>query len=199
LTPPSAAAASNVRPLFDASRDPIPDGALVTAARSGQAWAQEALFKRYAPVALGQAWRLIPTEDPEDVAQEALIRALTRLDRLDAPQAFAAWLGTIVVRLAMSRLRKRRMLQRLGLRSETQPVDVESFIAGSASADTRSELREVYHWLVSFPAEERVALILQRVEGLELTEIAERMDRSVATVKRRLSAASARLEEKRHG
>lgn len=188
-----------MRPLFDASRDPIPDGALVTAARSGQAWAQEALFKRYAPVALGQAWRLIPTEDPEDVAQEALIRALTRLDRLDAPQAFAAWLGTIVVRLAMSRLRKRRMLQRLGLRSETQPVDVESFIAGSASADTRSELREVYHWLESFPAEERVALILQRVEGLELTEIAERMDRSVATVKRRLSAASARLEEKRHG
>lgn len=198
MSRPADSTASNVRPLFEQPRD-VPDAALVVAARSGQAWAQEALFKRYAPMALGQAWRLIPGEDPEDVAQEALIRALTQLDRLDAPQAFAAWLTTIVVRLATSRLRRRRMLERLGLRGPAQPVDVEAFVAAPLSTDARDELRQVYRWLDSFPAEERVALVLQRVEGLELTEIAERMGLSLATVKRRLSAAVAKLEEKRHG
>ena len=64
------------------------------ASREGQAWAQETLFKRYVRVALGQAWRLIPTEDPEDLAQDALVHALTNLNRLEEPQAFAAWLFT---------------------------------------------------------------------------------------------------------
>lgn len=190
--------ALNVRPLFVEPRD-IPDGALVQAAREGQAWAQEQLFKRYAPMALSTAWRLIPTEDPEDVAQEGLIRALTQLDQLQTPQAFAGWLSTIVVRLATSRLRRRRMLERLGLRGRDRAIDVEDYIAGPASAQTRAELSEVYRMLDTLPAEERVALVLQRVEGLELTEIAARMNLSVATVKRRLTAAASKLEEKRHG
>ena len=50
---------------------------------------------------------------------------------------------------------------------------------------------------ISLPAalaEERVALVLRRVERLEIPEIAEQMGLSVSTVKRRLNAAEARLE-----
>jgi RNA polymerase sigma factor (sigma-70 family) len=48
-----------------------------------------------------------------------------------------------------------------------------------------------------FSVEERVALLLRRVEGLELTEVSERMGISLATVKRRLTSAEARLERAR--
>jgi RNA polymerase sigma-70 factor (ECF subfamily) len=187
-----AKAVGNVRPLFESPAQ-VPDGALVRAAREGQAWAQEALFKRYARVALGQAWRLIPSDDPEDLAQDALVHALTHLDRLSDPQAFAAWLTTIVVRLATTRLRKRRMLERLGLRRGETAQDVEAFVAAPSSMEERVQVREVYRVLETLPAEERVALVLRRVEGLELSEIAAQMGLSLATVKRRLVAAEARL------
>jgi RNA polymerase sigma-70 factor (ECF subfamily) len=51
----------------------------------------------------------------------------------------------------------------------------------------------VYAVLDRLPAQERVALILRRVEGLELREISERMGISLATVKRRLSVAETRM------
>jgi RNA polymerase sigma-70 factor, ECF subfamily len=186
--------ANNVRQLFKQSSE-MPDGALVTAAREGQAWAQEALFKRYVRMAVGQAWRLIPREDPEDLAQDALVHALTNLHKLEQPQAFATWLSAIVVRLAMTRLRRKHLLTRLGLR-RSEPIDPEAMTTGLTN-EARVELTEVYAVLERLPPEERTALVLRRVEGLELKEVAEAMELSLATVKRRLSSAEARLAASR--
>ena len=65
--------------------------------------------------------------------------------------------------------------ERLGLGGRTQPVDVDELIAGPSDPEAQAELSQVYRRLDAFPVEERVALVLQRVEGLELTEIAARM------------------------
>jgi RNA polymerase sigma-70 factor (ECF subfamily) len=186
-----AAVADNVRQLFRQSSD-MPDGALVNAAREGQTWAQEALFKRYVRMAVGQSWRLIPGEDPEDLAQDALVHALTNLHTLEQPQAFAAWLSAIIVRLAMTRLRKKHLLTRIGLRGAEQ-IDPEAMVS-NVNPDAQAQLREVYAVLATLPPEERTALVLRRVEGLELKEIAEQMGLSLATVKRRLTAAEALLQ-----
>ena len=63
----------------------------------------------------------------------------------------------------------------------------------AAPPDIAAELRAVYALLESLPIEERIALVLRRVERLEIPEIAEQMSLSVSTVKRRLNAAEARL------
>jgi RNA polymerase sigma-70 factor (ECF subfamily) len=169
------------------------DAALVIAARAGEAWAQEALFRRYARLVLGLSQRILAgREEAEDLAQDVFVQALSRLDTLDNPQAFAAWISTIVVRTASKRLRRRRLLVRLGLRP-AQPIDPDQVIAPGAPADIASELRSVYGALDGMTAEERVALVLRRVEGMELLEIAERMSLSLATVKRRLTAAEQKL------
>ena len=80
------------------------------------------------------------------------------------------------------------MLVRLGLRSAA-PHDPDLVISSSAPPDVALELRSVYETVRDLPAEERIALVLRRVEGLELTEIAETMGFSLATVKRRLASA----------
>jgi RNA polymerase sigma-70 factor (ECF subfamily) len=67
-------------------------------------------------------------------------------------------------------------------------------ISPEAPVDVAVELRHVYSLVEKLPAEERVALVLRRVEGMELLEIADEMKLSLATVKRRLAAAEARLE-----
>lgn len=167
------------------------------AARAGEAWAQEALFKRHARMALGLAHRLLPRdEDVDDVVQDCFVSALKRLGSLDNPQAFAAWLGSIVVRAVGKRLRRRRLLTRLGLRAPEE-LDPDAIAAPSAPGEIAVELRRVYAVIGSLPAEARIALVLRRVDGLEVPDIARRMGLSLSTVKRRLKTAEEFLERSR--
>ena len=161
------------------------DAALVVAARAGESWAREALFRRHIRMALGLAHRLLPRdEEVDDVVQDCFVSALNRLGSLDNPQAFAAWLGSIVVRTVGKRLRRRRLLARLGLRAP-EPGDVAV------------ELRRVYAVIAELPAQARIALVLRRVDGLEVPEIARQMGIGLSTVKRRLKTAEEFLERSR--
>ena len=169
------------------------DAALVLAARAGEEWAREALFRRHARLALGLAYRLMPYDgDIDDLVQDSFLYAFERLGALSNPQAFQAWLSSIVVRTASKRLRRRKLQIRLGLRSH-HPVDVDEVVSRTAPPDVAAELRAVYALLETLPIEERVALVLRRVERLEIPEIADQMGLSISTVKRRLNAAETRL------
>jgi len=173
------------------------DAALVVAARAGESWAQEALFVRHGKFVLGLSQRLlVHSDEAEDLAQDAFVQAFTRLGTLKNPQAFAAWLGSIVVHTAHKRLRRRKLLTRLGMRNP-QPIDPDAVVSPNAPADVAADLRRLYAVLESLSAEERIAIVLRRVEGLELTEVAERMRLSLATIKRRLSSAEQRLASQR--
>jgi RNA polymerase sigma-70 factor (ECF subfamily) len=172
------------------------DAALVLAARAGEEWACEALFLRYLPMVNGLAYRTMGRdEDVDDVVQDAFIQALDGLNRLRDPQTFSAWLAAIVVRTAAKTLRRRSLLRRLGLRQNDPPIDADTLVSPSAPPDIATELRAIYALLDALPVEERVALVLRRVEGLELEEIASAMGLSLATVKRRLVSADAALKK----
>jgi RNA polymerase sigma-70 factor, ECF subfamily len=173
------------------------DAALVVAARAGEAWAQEALFVRHAGRVLGLAQRMLGgTDEADDLVQDSFVQALGRLERLDNPQAFSAWLTTLVIHMAQKRLRRRRMLARLGLRP-SEPIDPDALIAPNTPPDVAVELSAIYSVLSTLRAEERIALVLRRIEGMELVEVAEHMRLSLATVKRRLAAAESQVRRVR--
>ena len=173
------------------------DAALVVAARAGESWAQEALFRRHARMALGLAHRLLPRdEEVDDIVQDCFVSALKRLGSLDNPQAFAAWLGSIVVRTVGKRLRRRRLMARLGLRAPEE-IDPDTIAAASVPGDVAVELRRVYAVVSALPTQARIALVLRRVDGLEVPDIARRMGLSLSTVKRRLKMAEELLERSR--
>jgi RNA polymerase sigma-70 factor (ECF subfamily) len=187
---------TELKPITRSGSGPT-DAALVVAARAGEAWAQEALYQRYARMVIGLSQRILAgRDDADDLSQDAFVFAFTRLDTLQNPQAFQAWLRSIVARTASKRLRRQRLLVRLGIR-RNEPIDPDTVVSPEAPADVASEIRTVYGLLDRLPAEERVALVLRRVEGLDLAEIAEQMKLSLATVKRRIAAAEGRLERAR--
>jgi RNA polymerase sigma-70 factor (ECF subfamily) len=155
------------------------------------------LFQRHARLVIALSQRLLPqSADADDLVQDAFVYAFHRLESLQNPQAFAAWIASIVVRTASKRLRRQRLLMRLGLQ-RNEPIDPDAVIAPSAPPEVVSELKAVYALLDRLPAEQRIALVLRRIEGMELAEIAGHMKLSLATVKRRLVAAEARLERER--
>jgi RNA polymerase sigma-70 factor (ECF subfamily) len=170
------------------------DAELVEGARAGDSRAQEALYRRYVPFASGLAFRLLGSDkDLEDVVQDSFAVALRTLARLDHPQAFRAWFSTIVTGTAISAIRRRRLLVRIGL-AHAAPVHLDTLIAPTAPPDVIAELRSVYGIIDTLPTRERVVLLLRRVEQLSLDEIAEQTGWSLATVKRALASATTALE-----
>lgn len=169
------------------------DGQLVLEARAGTRTAQEALFRRHLRRVAGLAHRLLAgsAEDVDDLIQDAFVQALSRLGELREPEAFGGWLGAIVVRTASKRLRRRRLLTRLGL-VRREEVDLDAFGLEGVSPERAAQLRQLYRELTHFPVEERVALTLRRVEGLDTPAIAEAMGLSPSTIKRRLKKAEER-------
>jgi RNA polymerase sigma-70 factor, ECF subfamily len=142
----------------------------------------------------GMAFRLLGRDDDvDDLVQDSFVEALRSLDRLQAPQAFASWLASIVVRTSSKVLRRRRLLTRLGLRRGDAAIDIDAVVAPSAPPDVATELRALYARIQALPANERVVLVLRRVEGLAIDEIATLVGASPATVKRRIAEGEQRL------
>jgi RNA polymerase sigma-70 factor, ECF subfamily len=173
------------------------DAALVVAARAGETWAQEALFRRHAPRLSGLAFRVMGRDDEiDDLVQDTFIAALSSLERLDKPDAFASWVGGILVRQAYKKIRRRRMLARLGLGRAATAIDLDELVSQASSPERAAEIRVLYAVVESMPADLRIPLVLHRVEGLGLAEVAEMMNVSLATVKRRIAEGHATLEQR---
>lgn len=172
-----------------------PDGALVAAARAGERWACEALFRRHAPRVNRLAFRLLGRDaDVDDIVQDAFVQALESLDRLKEPSAFGGWLSSMIVGRTSKLIRRRKLMQRLGLRRREPPPPIEEVIGRNCPPDAALELRAIYTLLEDMPADVRITLVLRRVEGATIEEVAEWVGASPATVKRRLARAEEMLQ-----
>ena len=145
----------------------------------------------------GLALRLLGRDrDVDDVVQDSFASAFAALDRLADPQAFEAWLCGILVRTVSKLIRRRRLLARLGLGRAGTAIDLDTLVAPTVPQDDALELRRLYALAERLPADVRIPLLLQRVEGLGLDDIARLTGTSLATVKRRVAAAERSLRER---
>src|SRR5689334_12470867 len=125
LVPSGAESASSGTGAGDVGH--LTDGQLVALAACDEMSAFETLYRRHAAFALNLAVRLQGNStDVEDIVHDAFLRAHSRLSDLRDPSAFRAWLGSIVVRLVRSRLRRRRLMRALGLVDSGEPVDLDA-------------------------------------------------------------------------
>lgn len=171
-------------PLQDLS-----DAELVALATGGAVEAFEMLYVRHAAFAIGLAVRIQGTAvDVEDLVHDAFLRVHSGLGELRAASAFRSWLGSIVVSLARTRLRKKRLLSALGLAS-SDPVDLDSIASPEADPSSRVLLAQVYALLQTLSSADRIAWTLRYIERHRLEMVAELMGCSLATAKRRIARA----------
>jgi RNA polymerase sigma-70 factor (ECF subfamily) len=200
---PNRAAAARVRleVIPGGASRPGPDAGAgdetqwVLRARDGDVAAREVLFRRHLRPVRQRVLRLLgPDAEIDDVVQEAFLRAFEGLTRLAEPRAFGAWLSTIAVHLVDRRLRRRRLLRRLGFVPPGDGLDaLEAVASNGVSPALAAEARAVYTSLDRLPTEARVAFLLRRLEGMTVPEIALHMGISERTVKRRIVLAEHRL------
>jgi RNA polymerase sigma-70 factor (ECF subfamily) len=150
------------------------------------------LFDRFAPYVARIALRLLGREaEVDDVVQEVLLAAFRQRDRIREPRAFRGWLATVTVRTARRKLRYRRMRSFVGL--DTVPA-VPELRDADIGPEKRAVLSRVYRCLDRIPVEQRLAWTLRYVEGEQLNAVADKCGCSLATAKRRIAAAHARLQ-----
>jgi len=171
------------------------DERLVARARRGDLVAFEGLYRRHSGFALNLAVRIQGSAiDAEDIVHDAFLKASERLTELRDPSAFRPWLGSVVVRLVRTRLRRNRLLRTLGLAS-AEPIELDAIASPSADPESRVLLAQVYSLLQTLPADDRIAWTLRYVDHHRLEVVAKLVDCSLATVKRRILRAQRFLNE----
>ena len=135
------------------------------------------------------------TADAEDVAQEALLRAYRRFDRLRDRNRFRAWLVRIAFRLALDRLRSgKRRARRDTVWSQPgrqPPAPTAEDLAASNEFEAHLD-----NALAELPEKLRLVLLLAAMEGHTIDEIATMLGISTGTVKSRIFYARRQLAEK---
>ena len=169
------------------------DRELVLAARSGETWAAEALYRRHSKMVQRIASRFTETHDRDDLVQDSFLKALCCLDQIEYPELFPSWLASVVTRTAAHGIHNKRRLRRLNRASAIAP---EHLTSQPAPPDVFAELRSIYRLLDRLPVEARLVFILRRVERMSIEEVAARVGRSAATVKRRLARAQRLLSRR---
>lgn len=142
-------------------------------------------------------------EEAEDVLQEAYIKAFSKLDTLENPEAFQGWLGMIVANTAKNMLAKKRPLLFSDLAVDDEgeafeyQIEDDDLEVQPELSYTRQETKELVHELIdSLSEEQRLCILMFHIEGISISEIARTMDCSENTVKSRLNYGRKNLRMK---
>ncbi len=178
------------------------DTVLVARARRGDAAALEILVRRYLRPAYIVALSVVRSAaDAEDVAQEALMGALHRLDQCREPDRFARWLFTAVRHRAFNYLEQRKLRGALlssQLPDQAQQVD-------PATIRLRKRLLAA---LEKLSEPQREVVLLHDLEewthaeiaaSLDISEVMSRQHLFVARRLLRQHLANDFLQETKHG
>jgi len=142
--------------------------------------------------------------DGDDLFQEALIRALAKLDSLRDDAAFKPWLYRIVITIHHSRLRRafwRRFLPLPEQLSADEPAASGNYRVSEWSPDAAEAARRAREALTTLPAVQREAIVLYEIENWQVDEIAALQHCTASAVKSRLARGRDRLRayyEARH-
>ena len=151
----------------------------------------EALLTENAPLAFRVARGVLRNDaDAEDVAQEALVRAYQRFERLRERQRFRAWLVRITFRIALDRLRSAKRRQQ---REAEWVVENTRTATSGAGAEFQQHLERA---LEELPEKQRLVVLLSAMQGHSLEEVGALLGLPLGTVKSRLFFAKKALAEK---
>ena len=153
--------------------------ALIRGATAGSEEDLEQLFRRFWPRAYRIAFLIAHDHAAaEDIAQEAFVQAIRRLDRFDRRRRFAPWLGAIVANRAIDWTRAR------AARRESEHEAPEPVARSDSPTARYSE--EVMAALASLTPEHRAVIVLRYVLDYTPGEIARALDLPRGTVNSRL-------------
>lgn len=126
----------------------------------------------------------------DDLVQDCLERALSRLHSWRSDSDLRAWLFTIMHNIYVNQVRRAAAGP-----SFMAPSEQEEPVAASGTAEAGVALRDLQRALDALPADQREIVLLVSMEGLRYQEVAAILGIPEGTVMSRLSRARSQLRE----
>lgn len=164
------------------------------AARDGAAFAR--LFELHAPVALGLLDRILGRRgEAEEVLQEVFLQVWMQADRYQADRSSPrGWLLMLARSRALDRLRRRDAARRREEAAGDEGGEAIPAI-GTERLERAERRRQVDSALGLLSPEQRRCIELAFFEGLTHTQIAERLEAPLGTVKSRILLGMNKLRQ----
>jgi RNA polymerase sigma-70 factor, ECF subfamily len=146
----------------------------VARAQAGDKEAIRFLYLRYKDNVYGYVLSFVrDPHEAEDVTQHVFLKLMSMIDKYQAREApFTSWLLRVSRNVALDYLRKRRMIPCEEVYESTHEFD-------DSGRDRRWGLE---HALEALPEEQRTVVVLRHLVGLTPGEIADRLDRTEASI-----------------
>jgi RNA polymerase sigma-70 factor, ECF subfamily len=177
------------------------DKELVARAKEGDTRAFDLLVKKYQFKVVNLVSRYVRSDEAQDVAQEAFIKAYRGLKNFRGDAAFYTWLYRIAVNSA------KNYLLSASRRQSDRQVDVDDAVLRDNAAVLRDnatpdrvlqsqELEtKVFDAINHLPDDLKMAITLRELEGMSYEEIAEAMECPIGTVRSRIFRAREAIDK----
>lgn len=161
----------------------------------GDEQALSTLYDRYRLILFGLILRILHSQqEAEDVLQEVFLQVWRRASDFDETRGRPfTWLVTLARSRAIDRLRSLGSRERTAQEAARNVPDSISDAADDAFKSEQGEI--VRNALRELPDEQRRTLLLAYFEGLTQSEIAERLNTPLGTVKTRMRSGMIKLRE----
>lgn len=164
------------------------DPELATASLEGNRFAYAELVRRHQDAVFGLAMSMARNrEDAADMAQEAFIRAYSKLEQYDPAYAFRSWILRICANLTKNLFRKRTRRRHVEEQHRKQ-VEIDT-------AAVVPDFNELETALSQLPTRLEAPLRLKYMEGLPYDEVASILGIGVSAAKMRVLRAKKQLME----
>ena len=166
------------------------DESLIALVARGDDAALGSLYDRYGSCAYGLALRVLRDRHlAEDALQNAFLDVWRTAGRFADGSSVRAWLMLLTHRRAVDLVRR----EQRGRRAVVEPSQTEAAPTSEEEALRRLAAERVGAALTTIPAHERQLLELAYYGGLTQTQLAERLELPLGTVKSRMFAGLSRL------
>ncbi|MCC5940745.1 MAG: RNA polymerase sigma factor [Balneolaceae bacterium] len=128
--------------------------------------------------------------DPEDILQEAFLKAYKNIEHFQGSSSLYTWLYSIARNLSIDEMRK------LNKEKGRSSVPVEEFEIASdeySSRDQREEILQLRKGIAQLPELLRTIVVMKSIDGLSYSEISEVTGVNEQTLKNRMFRARKEL------
>jgi len=186
------------------SNDRDADAELMLSFQRGDEEAFAALVRRFQDRIVSLAYRYLGSSaDAEDLAQEVFLRVYRAKGSYEPSARFSTWIYRIASNTSLNHLRGRKARRKVaGPMPQGEDDDPATDAAdpdATAPGDRleRDELSRVIRRIVDdLPDRQRIAIVLNKYEGLGYEDVAAAMDLSVMAVKSLLTRARVNIKER---
>ena len=131
--------------------------------------------------------------DAEDAVQQAVLNGLKRLDHLNDPRAIVSWLAMIVRNAALDVVRKRKRTAGGPGSADAEEIQVAADAPDETFQMDPDQREIVFTAVADLPESQAAVITLRHVEGLDIADLADRLDITPNNARVRLFRAYEKL------